>query len=615
VAALALVPLGPRPTQAAPAALAIGWSKGASLPTSFSPRWDFAFGYLPAPKDKVVLFGGSPRKVNGDEWRDDTWIYDGSSWSLGPSAPAGLTPRGGATMAYLPSIGKLVMFGGIGPGWPPFDETWLFDGTKWTKGPSAPDAMAPRVGAGMVYDPDLGKLVLFGGSGAIPYKDTWLFDGTKWTSGPTAPAAMAPRSFFGMAYDPTVGKILVAGGDGETDTWWFDGTKWTAGPTLAPGPRERFRMDYDPDLGGIVMFGGIGPGVDHEDLWLLRDGKWTEVLQWTGKPWPDDDRIDGAVLWHPVKDALMLTSGIEPADAGINGLKDTWFFHEEAPSVEWVDLDPTAPNMADAVSLTKGPLEGGYRNWYYEYQWFKNGSLVAGNTDTKLTPDEGDFEPGDEIQAKVRVHDFLDVYGPWVASPVVDIVNRPPDINSATISPSKAYTSDTLTAAGNGVKDPDGQDVDLTYVWKVNGKVVGNDKATLAPSKFTAEDSVTVTITVTDEMGMKGPTVTSNPKVIDWNINEVVGSPGQARTVKGFSFQAGEKVDVKVDSPTAATQFTATAESDGSFTFTGWDIPNLPVGDHMLYGVGKTSGIVGPGPLTITADAPHGPAPGWRGWQ
>src|SRR5262249_33417216 len=77
VAALAAVPLGPRPTQAAPAALAIGWSKGASLPTSFSPRWDFATGYLPT-KDQVVLFGGSPRKVNGDDWRDDTWIYDGS---------------------------------------------------------------------------------------------------------------------------------------------------------------------------------------------------------------------------------------------------------------------------------------------------------------------------------------------------------------------------------------------------------------------------------------------------------------------------------------------------------------------------------------------------------
>src|SRR4029453_2457792 len=98
------------------------------------------------------------------------------------------------------------------------------------------------------------------------------------------------------------------------------------------------------------------------------------------------------------------------------------------------------------------------------------------------------------IQAKVRVHDALDVYGPWVASPVVEIVNRPPDINSASISPPKPYTSDTLTATGNGVKDPDGQDVDLTYVWKVDGKVVtGNDKDTLAPSKFVAADSDTVT--------------------------------------------------------------------------------------------------------------------------
>src|SRR2546425_8244540 len=95
----------------------VGWSKGGALPGSFVIRWDAAYGYLPTP-DKVVLFGGSP-KAQTETWRNDTWIYANDVWSLGPSAPAGLTPRGGSAMGYDPDIGKLVLFGGADGAWPP----------------------------------------------------------------------------------------------------------------------------------------------------------------------------------------------------------------------------------------------------------------------------------------------------------------------------------------------------------------------------------------------------------------------------------------------------------------------------------------------------------------
>src|ERR671936_2372221 len=167
-AGIALAAFGARWTGAVELGLPVGWSEGASLPGSFTPRWDFAYAYFP-PTDKVVLFGGGP-KVHDEGWKNDTWTYNGTSWSLGPVAPPGLTPRAGATMAYHPVIGKLVLFGGTGTSWPPLNETWLYNGTSWTKGPTAPAGLAGRTGASMAYHPGIGKLVLFGGSGETPFR-------------------------------------------------------------------------------------------------------------------------------------------------------------------------------------------------------------------------------------------------------------------------------------------------------------------------------------------------------------------------------------------------------------------------------------------------------------
>jgi hypothetical protein len=67
---------------------------------------------------------------------------------------------------------RVVLFGGQGSGY--FADTWAWDGKFWTElqdvGPSS------RAPAGMVYDGDRGRAVLFGGAGqANPLGDTWEF--------------------------------------------------------------------------------------------------------------------------------------------------------------------------------------------------------------------------------------------------------------------------------------------------------------------------------------------------------------------------------------------------------------------------------------------------------
>lgn len=301
-----------------------GWRSGGSMPPGYSARWDAAVAYFP-PAQQIVLFGGSPR-TSGDSWRNDTWVLHQGRWQQ-IAAPPGLTPRGGSALAYDPAIGRLVLFGGGGPAWPPSNQTWLWDGTSWAPGAPAPAGLQGRTGARLAFLPDIGRLVLFAGAGKLPFSDTWLFDGHSWTAGPAAPTGMAPHSFFGMAYDARLRQIVVAGGDGGSDVWLFDGSTWRSGPALPAGlaGRERLAMAYDPALGGDVVFGGLGPGPAASDTWLLRGGTWTQLTPSAPtNPWPAP-RVDASIVWSVKAQGLFLVSGFTSNGFGQTPLLDTWW--------------------------------------------------------------------------------------------------------------------------------------------------------------------------------------------------------------------------------------------------------------------------------------------------
>ena len=61
-------------------------------------------------------------------------------------------------------------------------ETWVWDGTVWTKlSPATSPSVRGEVS--MVYDSARQQVVLFGGeaSSNSPLNDTWVWDGTNWT--------------------------------------------------------------------------------------------------------------------------------------------------------------------------------------------------------------------------------------------------------------------------------------------------------------------------------------------------------------------------------------------------------------------------------------------------
>lgn len=162
-------------------------------------------------------------------------------------------------MAFDEHREAVVMFGGIGTGDRSLDDTWTFDGTRWTKlkipGPSK------RRYAALGYHPELRGCVLHGGSeddaGKRQFNDTWLLRDDKWTR-------LAPG--FGRRDDHTVGFHPVSQEFLMLDTLHaperlgvlnVDEGEWDLQPAAEmPPPHQCSPWVWDETQNGLVMHGG-----------------------------------------------------------------------------------------------------------------------------------------------------------------------------------------------------------------------------------------------------------------------------------------------------------------------------------------------------------------------
>jgi hypothetical protein len=224
-----------------------------------------------ATRGRSVLFGGS----NNFGLLDDTWEWDGVAWTdRTPISPAISPPaRVGAASAYDAARGVVVLHGGFGTA-ATVDDTWEWDGTTWTERTGAPRP-AKRAGHAMIYDERRARIVMFGGTDDTAFTttwfaDTWELDGA-WH--PVTPAASPPgRGAHGMAYDPQRGEVVVHGGRRVAqldDTWRFDGVRWYRLTTSgSAGPRVDHVFVYHETRGAIVLVGGDQVAARTE--WTLR---------------------------------------------------------------------------------------------------------------------------------------------------------------------------------------------------------------------------------------------------------------------------------------------------------------------------------------------------------
>jgi hypothetical protein len=133
-----------------------------------------------AKRGKCVLFGGQS-SYDGETF-GDTWEWDGYNWVQidvqGPEA------RLWHMMANDPIREKVLLYGGVNRFDPAdifYNDTWEFDGISWSK--VVGTGLGSRWDAGMTFHEGLGKIVLYGGAGPGPlsgfpvYGDMWVYPG------------------------------------------------------------------------------------------------------------------------------------------------------------------------------------------------------------------------------------------------------------------------------------------------------------------------------------------------------------------------------------------------------------------------------------------------------
>jgi len=184
-----------------------------------------------------------------------------------------------------------------------------------------------------------------------------------------ATAALAqpsPRFYVDMVYVPQVGKVLVFGGKddenvpwGAADTiWWWDpadGSWESAAAADGPSPRGGVAIAVHQPTGTVVLFGGshgtrAGLLPNYTDTWLLHPdtGVW-ERLDF--EPGHHPERAFGRALeYHAASDLFVLFGGWVPPGRFYN---DVWHF--DLAARRWVKVAAADP-----------PRGRNYIGWTYD---------------------------------------------------------------------------------------------------------------------------------------------------------------------------------------------------------------------------------------------------------
>ncbi len=273
----------------------------------------------------------------------------GLAWSLLPESNA--PPTASGMIAYVPSVQELVLL--TSAGGCSGSDTWIFDRGLWENitpliGPGPSPA---RSDGGLVYDPAIGGLVLFGGDSPCGvYNDTWTFVNDTWTRIVT-PTAPPPLDGFAMTYDAGDGYLLLTGGccvDGQdsNETWSFADGTWTDLPQDGSPVVDLYSaMAYDPNLDEVVFLGGYASGFVSQATWTFHNGSWLRHYP-VSSP---SNRAGMGLSYDSALGKVVLLGGYTKVTTGVwQNLTDTWSYG----GTGWSNL---TASVTDSPPFVSGP--------------------------------------------------------------------------------------------------------------------------------------------------------------------------------------------------------------------------------------------------------------------
>ncbi|MES2640404.1 MAG: hypothetical protein V4850_13005 [Myxococcota bacterium] len=265
--------------------------------------------------------------------------------------------------------------------------------------------------------------------------------------------------------------------------------------------------------GDIVLFSATVADVEDApaDLVISWESDLDGVLNTTGAASSGDVEFATDALSVGTH-AIQLS--VTDAD-GNTGVDRLTLFVNGPPEAPVVAITPDPAGSDDtlrATIVTESPDPNG-DTIAYTYAWYRNGALT---THTGNTVPATDTVRGDVWEVNATPSDGFDT-GPFGVDDIV-IGNAPPSVSSVTITPTTAYTNDTLTAVPAGFGDSDGDAEGYRYQWALNGtEISGATDATLGGTYFVKGDQLTVTVTPWDGT-VVGATATSGVREIQNSV-------------------------------------------------------------------------------------------------
>ena len=316
-------------------------AQGSSIPalSNASMAYDIA-------TNTIILFGGDNQGVFSP-LSNETWSFNGSTWSLLFSSPSA---RYGASIAYDTSVDKVILFGGTMSFFFSYNDTWSFNGSIWQNITPPGSSPSIRYDASMAYDVASDTVILFGGTNGSPLNDTWSFNVSTSTWTPLSPnPSPSVRSAASMAYDIASSTIILFGGTNGSplnDTWSFNASTstWTPlSPIFPPSVRSAASMSYDTSSDTIILFGGTN-GSPLNDTWSFNasTSTWTPL----SPIFPPSVRSAASMSYDTSSGTIILFGGTNGSP-----LNDTWNFN--ASTSTWTPLSPTfSPSARYDASMT-----------------------------------------------------------------------------------------------------------------------------------------------------------------------------------------------------------------------------------------------------------------------
>ena len=294
----------------------------------------------------------------------------------------------------------------------------------------------------------------------------------------------------------------------------------------------------DPAIEGDTLTCRPGAASDADADAVTFSYRWTVAGSDTGT---SDDTL-GDDAWAKGDEVTCTITPYDGEEDGAPVVSNPVVIGNSAPTVTSVAIDPPAPTASDTLTCS----------WSFDdidgdadlstVQWVLNGAEVGTGTTYA-----GALAGGDVVTCTVTPYDGEDAG--TADSHSVTVGNTLPVLDSVALNPDPAFEGDVFTCSAGTATDDDGDPINFTYQWTVNGADPRVEDPTLDSSEFSKNQSVSCIVTPHDPFGSGTPIesnvvlVSNTPPVL---TNAILG-PDPAYEGDTLTCTPGDASDVDGD--------------------------------------------------------------------